>query len=299
MLAMAQARIVAEAIRARRANAKVELVPIVTRGDRARGSVGPSGGKGLFTAELESALRAGDVQLAVHSAKDLPAALPDDLVIAAIPSREDPRDALVSRGGGGIESLPRGATVATSSQRRRAQLLAVRPDLQVVPIRGNVETRIRKALDSPGAGPDAVVLAMAGLRRSGLAVSHAKHICPLAVEAMIPPAGQGALAVQCLALAAEAIDIVAPLDEPVAHQAVLAERAVLRAMGADCRSCIAVHIAPDCYRGEQCWRALAMLAHSDGGNMARFDLTAATPAEAATALLDQMRENRRKDRARR
>ena len=146
MLAMAQSQIVADALRAVHSEIHVELLPIITGGDEQSGPLAPAGGKGLFTAELEQALRSGEIHLAVHSAKDMPAGMPEEFTIAAVPPREDPRDVFVSRAGA-IEELSAGATVGTGSLRRKAQLLAARGDLKVVPIRGNIETRLAKALD--------------------------------------------------------------------------------------------------------------------------------------------------------
>ena len=138
-LALAQSRWVAERL-ARAAGVEVELVPITTRGDRTPGDLAAAGGKGLFTAELEAGLLAGDLDLAVHSLKDLPVALPAGLVLAAFPERADPRDALVSAAASSLEALPAGAVLLTGSLRRRAQLLALRPDFEVRPVRGNVDT---------------------------------------------------------------------------------------------------------------------------------------------------------------
>ena len=226
LLALAQARLVAAAIERTRPPCRAELVPISTKGDRWAGPLDAAGRKGLFTAELEAALRDGRVQLAVHSAKDLPAQMPADLVLAGAPSREDPRDALVTRCGGGLADLPPGAAVGTGSLRRAAQLKALRPDLKIVPIRGNVETRIRKVLDGksgqlpfsaaengncPDFPLDAVILAMAGLKRSGLLETHKDRIHPFPVEDFVPAAGQGTLALQCTAADAAAAPLFAAL----------------------------------------------------------------------------------------
>ena len=145
-LALAQARIAADLLCSCHQGLNVEIVPLATRGDRHRGALAPVGGKGLFTAELEAALREGRLDLAVHSAKDLPAAMADDLVIAAVPPRADVRDVLLSRDGTTVADLPAGAWVGTGSLRRRAQLLDLRGDLEITPLRGNVETRVSKVL---------------------------------------------------------------------------------------------------------------------------------------------------------
>jgi hydroxymethylbilane synthase len=285
---MAQSRIVADALRSCDPELQVELVPIVTRGDRAAGDLRKIGGKGLFTAELQHAVREGTIDIAVHSAKDLPTAMAGDLVIAAVPERADPRDALVSRAGWGISELPAGATVATASNRRAAQLLAARGDLDVVPIRGNVGTRLRKALAgvSGAAGRvDAVVLAMAGLLRSGLAEKHAESIRPLEVADFVPAAGQGALAVQAAAENGQVAELVASVDDPDSHQALLAERRVLTALGADCRSCVGIHIAPE--RGR--WHGYAVFARPDGSEMIRTKVAARDAESVADELIGRLR----------
>jgi hydroxymethylbilane synthase len=279
-LALRQSEIVAGALRAAAGEVGVELAAITTRGDRHRGPLAQVGGKGLFTRELEDALRAGRVQLAVHSAKDLPAAMDEDFAIAAVPPRDDPRDAIVSRHGG-LARLPAGARTGTSSLRRRAQLLAARGDLEVVAVRGNVETRLNKALGEPDEGLDAVVLAMAGLKRSGLAERHGRFIHPLSVEDFVPAAGQGILAIQALASDSATAELVAPLDDLQARGALLAERRLLRELGADCHSCVAIHVAP----AESGWVARGMAARPDGADRIRLTRPGGSADEAADALL--------------
>jgi hydroxymethylbilane synthase len=283
-LALRQSRLVADAIRADHEHLEIELVAMTTRGDRVGGRLASAGGKGLFTRELEQALRSGRVQLAVHSAKDLPTEMAGEFTIAAVPARADPRDALVSRFAG-VDGLPAGAAVGTGSPRRRAQLLALRADLAVAPVRGNVETRLSKAL-APKGGLDAAVLAMAGLLRSGLADSHAEFIHPLDIEDVIPAAGQGVLAVQALRDNVEVVELLAPLDDPAARAALSAERGVLRRLGADCHSCLAVHVAPQ----EDRWCARGMIARPDGSDMVRVKCLAGGAEEAAEALLAGLRE---------
>jgi len=283
-LAMAQSRIVADCILAHYPGLDIELVPIVTAGDRLAGSLAPVGGKGLFTAELETALREGDIQLAVHSAKDLPVAMADDFAIAAAARREDPRDALLSPQGLDIRHLPPKARVGTSSLRRGAQLLAIRDDLEILPLRGNVETRLGKLL-SPGGGErlDAIVVAMAGLKRLGLADDNLGRIYTLEVSDIIPAAGQGVLAVQSLAGRKQLGRLMDAISDPPTEVAWLAERFVLADMGADCHSCIAVHVAG---RHGQ-WLARGMT--GDGREITRYETAAQTPQEAAEKLLAEMR----------
>lgn len=208
------------------------LVPIRTSGDDRRVLPGPGvTGKGLFTKEIEDALLAGQVDLAVHSLKDLPTETSSGLTLAAFPERADVRDAVVSRRAGGLEGLPERARVGTSSLRRRAALLAFRPDLEIVPLRGNVPTRVRRV----GAGDlDAVVVALAGLTRLGLA-DGAVPLDPL----RHPPApGQGALAVEVRAGDEPVLDLVRPLDDTGVRTAVVAERAALGALEGGCRAAI-------------------------------------------------------------
>src|SRR5512138_2249074 len=192
-LAKWQANHVAGLLRDREPGLEVRLHELVTRGDKILDvALAEVGGTGLFVKEIEDALLAGDAQIAVHSMKDLPAVLAPGLVLAAVPPREDPRDALCSPRWKTLDKLPKGAKVGTSSLRRSAQLKALRPDLELHMVRGNVETRLRKASE----GLDAVVLAYAGLRRLGLA-EHATHV--LSPEEMLPAVAQGALALEARA----------------------------------------------------------------------------------------------------
>jgi hydroxymethylbilane synthase len=224
-LAMAQSGIVARAIEAA-AGVAVDLVPIKTRGDAITDRpLELVGGKGLFTKEIEQALLQHQVDVAVHSMKDLPAEEVDGLVIAAIPTREDPRDALV---GGKLADLPPGAVIGTGSARRRLQILGLRPDLTVRGIRGNVDTRIGKQ----HAGEfDSVVLALAGLSRLGRA-AEATDVLP--VDVMIPAPGQGALAIQCRANDGEVRKDLLHIHDFATAVCVNAERAFLIALGAGC-----------------------------------------------------------------
>lgn len=221
-LALAQARLIANAL-----GADVELRVIRTAGDASDRPISELG-DGVFVAALEEALARGEVDIAVHSLKDLPTEERPDLLIAAIPEREDPRDVIITRERGGLASLPRAAVVGTSSPRRAAFLRALRPDIETREIRGNVETRMRKVADGQF---DATVLALAGLRRLGIAVAPDEILDPRDC----PPApGQGALAVQCRAADDRIAEIVRRLDDAPTRIAVTAERAVLRALGASC-----------------------------------------------------------------
>ena len=275
-LAQAQARAVAQALAV-----PAELVAISTRADRTARPLAEVGGKGLFTAELEEALRAGRVHLAVHSAKDVPAVMADGTVIAAVPPRADPRDALVCAGAGDLDALPRGARVGTSSPRRACQLLADRPDLLIVPVRGNVDTRLGKLR---AGHVDALVLAMAGLERLGLLGELAGMIRPLPVELFVPAAGQGALVVQCLAVAAEARALASAANDAESISAVMAERMVVRRLGAGCRSAVGVHVR----REGPAWRAVGMVGRADGREVVRCSALGPCARAAAERLLEAL-----------
>jgi hydroxymethylbilane synthase len=229
-LARAQTEQVVARLRRLYPDLDVEIVPISTSGDRSQASnvPGPGWGTGVFVRELESALARGEIDAAVHSLKDLPPELAPGLTIAAVPSRADPRDTLITRAGIAFVDLPQGALVGTSSARRSAFLTAARPELRFAPVRGNVETRLRKLL----AGEyDALVLARAGLERLGLQV----HEVPLDEALLLPAPGQGALAVECRADDAETRRRLAPLHDVEIGAAVAAERRAMAELEGGCR----------------------------------------------------------------
>ncbi len=232
-LALRQTDIVLNALRSACTAARLDVRAIRTAGDRSRASLSEIGGRGVFVVELERALLSGEIDIAVHSLKDLPSLETPGLTIAAVTLREDPRDALVSRDGRLLSDLPPRAVVGTGSPRRAAQLLALRPDLRVADIRGNVDTRIRKVQDGDY---DAVVLAAAGLARLGC-LDRAAEILP--PEVMLPAAGQGALAVQARTDDGEAAELVRAVDHPDTRAAVTAERAFERRLGGGCQAAIA------------------------------------------------------------
>ncbi len=208
--------------------APVDVVPIVTEGDRSAAALTQIGGTGVFVSALRQALLDGDIDVAVHSFKDLPTAAADGIVLAAVPPREDPRDVLVARNGLTLGELPAGARVGTGSPRRAAQLRALGLGLEIVPIRGNVDTRLGKV----AAGEvDAVVLALAGLRRLGRADEATEILDPIQV---LPAPAQGALAVECRLSDDEARAVLRALDDPDSRAAVAAERALLAALEAGC-----------------------------------------------------------------
>ncbi|MCI0384076.1 hydroxymethylbilane synthase [Streptomyces sp. CNQ085] len=230
-LAMAQSGQVAERVR-RLTGGPVELVEITTFGDVSREHLARIGGTGVFVSALRDALLGGEIDFAVHSLKDLPTSQPEQLALAAVPVREDPRDALVARDGLTFEELPDGARVGTGSPRRMAQLAAwarsLGRDVEIVPIRGNVDTRIGYVRSGE---LDAVVLAAAGLRRVGLIGEATELLNPGAV---LPAPGQGALAVECAASRTDLAALLAELDDPRTRVAVTAERTLLSALEAGC-----------------------------------------------------------------
>ncbi|GAA2945871.1 MULTISPECIES: hydroxymethylbilane synthase [Streptomyces] len=230
-LAMAQSGQVAEAV-TRVTGRPVELVEITTYGDTSREQLAQIGGTGVFVTALRDALLKGEVDFAVHSLKDLPTAQPDDLVVAAVPVREDPRDVIVARDALKFTDLPSGARIGTGSPRRMAQLNSYARshglDIATVPIRGNVDTRIGYVR---GGELDAVVLAAAGLNRIGRGDEVTDF---LSVDTVLPAPGQGALAIECAADNADLVAALAELDDPLTRIAVTAERSLLAALEAGC-----------------------------------------------------------------
>jgi hydroxymethylbilane synthase len=233
-LALWQAEHVAALLREAHRGLTVELLPMSTKGDRILDrSLAAIGGKGLFIKELEAALEDGRAHLAVHSMKDVPGELPAGMTLAAMLPRADPRDALITRGARGLDDLPRGARLGTSSLRRRAQLLAIRPDLLITTLRGNVETRLKRLDDGE---LDAIVLAAAGLTRLGLQSRISALLDP---SVSLPAVGQGVIGIECRSDDLPAWDAVRALNDAAAHAAVSAERAFARRLGGSCQSPIA------------------------------------------------------------
>ncbi len=240
-LALWQAHHVRDALTARDADLEVELIVIVTRGDKILDRpLSQVGGKALFVKEIEQALLDGAADVAVHSMKDVPAELEPSLTMAAISQREDPRDALCAAAVASLDELPQGARVGTSSLRRSCQLKARRPDLEIVPLRGNVPTRLRKLHED---GLDAVVLAMAGLVRLG----HADKVTEaLSTEICLPAVGQGVLGIETRAADTDTFDRVrAALHDEATARRVVAERAFLARLEGDCKTPLAAHAVID------------------------------------------------------
>lgn len=237
-LALAQAAMVRARLAAAHgwAPERIDVRTIRTTGDVIRDRpLSELGGKGLFTKEIEEALAAGEVDIAVHSAKDMPTVLPDGLIIAAVLPREDPRDVFISRKAPSLRNLPPGAMVGTASLRRQALVKQLRPDLQVMPFRGNVETRLRK-LDAGEV--DATLLALAGLKRLGLADAATET---LAADEFIPAVGQGIIAIEARANDTATRNLLAAIDHADSMMALITERAFLTVLDGSCRTPIAGH----------------------------------------------------------
>jgi hydroxymethylbilane synthase len=237
-LALAQARMVRQALAGAHGldPERIAIETIRTSGDRIQDRpLAEVGGKGLFTKEIEEALAAGAIDLAVHSSKDMPTVLPPDLVLTAFMEREDPRDVFISRKATTIAGLPRGASVGTASLRRQAMMKRLRPDLAIVPLRGNVETRLRK-LDEGVA--DATLLALAGLKRLGLA-DHATAV--LDVNEFLPAVGQGAIGIETRAGDSRTREMLAAINHADTFSALSAERAFLAVLDGSCRTPIGGH----------------------------------------------------------
>ncbi|MBX3184423.1 MAG: hydroxymethylbilane synthase [Polyangiaceae bacterium] len=276
-LALAQARAWLRTLTEARPEVTVEELHVTTTGDKIQDrALSQIGGKGLFIKEIEEALLDGRARLAVHSMKDLPAELAPGLTVACVPVREDPRDALVTRSGGPLTELPEGARVGTSSLRRQVQLARARPDLRFSPLRGNVDTRLRKC---EAGEVDAIVLAAAGLHRLGLAERISEY---LSAEQVLPAGGQGALAIEVSEADEELRALLAPLQHVETSRRVAAERGVLRAVEGSCQ----VPVAAFAERVGDALRLRGLLAEPDGSRLRQRELVAPWPAsdEAADAL---------------
>jgi hydroxymethylbilane synthase len=260
-LALWQANHVAEALRALGHTVEIEIIR--TTGDRMQqasfDAAGKTLGKGIFTKEIEDALADNHVDLAVHSYKDLPTELDSRFTIAAVPAREDARDAFVSVNYESLEALPSGARVGTGSLRRQSQLLAMRRDVECVDIRGNIDTRLRKLADRE---VDALILAAAGLERIGR-IENVRH--RFNVEEMCPAAGQGALAIECRNGDSATIGVLAALEDSAARFATDCERGVLAALGGGCMVPIGVH----CRADGDAYMTIAVVANPAGTRIIR------------------------------
>jgi hydroxymethylbilane synthase len=273
-LALAQARAFARALEVAVGDLTVEELHVVTTGDKVVDvPLSKVGGKGLFTKEIEQALAAKEAHFAVHSFKDVPAELADDFAIACVPKRADPRDVLVSRTGAGLDELPKGAKVGTSSLRRRIELSAARPDLAIVEMRGNVDTRLRKLDEGQF---DAIVLARAGLDRLGLSARVTQNLDP---GRCIPAAGQGALAIECRADDEATRAILATMRDEETSVAVACERGVMATVGGSC----AVPFGAYARREGEDMVVRALLARASGERATRIERRFAWPGSEGQA----------------
>jgi len=269
-LALAQAKWVMDKITAHYPDIRVDLIKITTKGDRIiNRPLRAVGGKGLFVKEIEESLNRGEIDIAVHSLKDVPAELPDTLCIGIIPEREDPHDVMITKSNIHLKDLPEGSRVGTSSLRRSAQILHYRPDLKIVSLRGNLDTRIRK-LES--ADIQAIVVAAAGLKRIGLAD---KITQPLSLDFMVPAVGQGALGLEFRLDDQETINMLKFLDHYATRVAVEAERSFLMELQGGCQ----VPIAGLARLKDNSLLLDGLVADLDGGTIVR-DTVIGTPEKA-------------------
>jgi len=273
-LALAQTRATMAELRRISAELVIEEVQITTTGDRVQDrALNQIGGKGLFVKEIEEAILEGRADLAVHSMKDVPAELAAGLTIGCIPKREDPRDVVVTRSGCRFDELAAGSRVGTSSLRRAVQLKKLHAGIEIVPMRGNVDTRLRRCAEG---SVDAIVLARAGLSRLGLLERATETLDP---DRCIPAVGQGALALELRAADRELGELVARLSDPETTIAVAAERGVLEAVQGSCQLPVAAHAR----RTDTGMRLDALLAEPDGSRLRQRDLVVSWPASAAEA----------------
>jgi hydroxymethylbilane synthase len=263
-----------------------EVKPIVTRGDRILDvTLSKVGGKGLFVKEIEEALLNQDIDLAIHSMKDMPFELPEGLAIGAVPKREDPRDCLVSRKGLSLAELPKGARVGTSSLRRSAQLQAYRPDLRIESMRGNIDTRLRKLTDE---GFDAILLAAAGLHRMGWKERITEYLSP---DVCLPAVGQGALAIECRSSDDDVLSLLKRLNDPAAERTVASERRLLGLLNGGCQVPIGAYAQLESEATDAALILTGLVASPDGTQMLKetamgFD-SQQVGSEVAQALLSR------------
>lgn len=277
-LALRQTAWVRERIAQRHPDLHIEVIRIKTAGDRITDvPLAQVGGKGLFVKEIEEALLRGEINLAVHSMKDVPSELPSGLHLGAVTEREDPRDALISREARGLRELPSAARIGTSSLRRGAQLLGINPDWEIVPLRGNLDTRIKKLKTE---NLDAVIVAAAGVRRMGLNDTVTEYLPP---EVMLPAVGQGALGIECLQ-EGEINTLIALLNHPESATAVAGERAFLRRLGGGCQVPIAAY--GQVRGGGIVMRGL--VARLDGSHLFRAEAQGTDPEGVGTQLAEDL-----------
>lgn len=280
-LALTQTNWVIERLQELEPDLKIRSEKIVTKGDRILNvTLSKVGGKGLFVKEIEQALLDGKIDLAVHSMKDMPSEMAPGLVIGSIPKREIPTDALLSRDKKTLDELPSGAVVGTSSLRRQAQILAYRPDLKVEPVRGNLETRIRKMQEGQF---DAIILATSGLKR----MDWENKICQeLSPDIMLPAVGQGALAIQCREDDKELLALLKRLNHDETMKAVYAERAFLHAFQGGCHMPIAAYATLD----QDDIHLTGLVAHPDGTTVIKKSSTGKDAEKLGKDLAELLKE---------
>ncbi|TLS39216.1 hydroxymethylbilane synthase [Pseudalkalibacillus caeni] len=264
-----------------------EIKEFVTKGDRILDvTLSKVGGKGLFVKEIEQAMLDGEIDMAVHSMKDMPSVLPEGLTIGCIPEREDHRDAIIAKGYDSFEELPEGAVVGTSSLRRQAQIQAARPDLKVKWIRGNIDTRLRK-LDEEDY--DAIVLAAAGLHRMGWSKDVVTEYLPL--DVCLSAVGQGALGIECRESDKELLDLLSRLNDDYTNRTVMAERAFLHSLEGGCQ----VPIAGYAEEREGTLMLTGLVGEPDGSRIIKESLKGDDPVELGKTLANNLKDRGAKE----
>jgi len=283
MLALTQTNWVVDQLKALDPDATFELHEIVTKGDRILDvTLSKVGGKGLFVKEIEQSLLDRETDLAVHSLKDMPAELPEGLVIGAIPERVDPRDVLLSKDGRTLDQLPHGALVGTSSLRRSAQLLAYRPDIQIESLRGNIDTRVRKLNEG---NFDAIVLAAAGLERVKWDGTISQY---LPIEISLPAVGQGALAIECRADDEKMLKLLARFDHAPTRLAVTAERSFLHRLEGGCQVPIGAYATVDEGHPQPLISLTGLVAAPDGTRVFRHTASGTDPVALGREVAEEL-----------
>ena len=282
-LALIQTELTLAVLREAHPDVRFEVVTVTTQGDANQTAPLAGMGLGVFVKEIERRLETGEIDMAVHSLKDMPTVLPPGMALGAVLERADPRDALVSHLGTTLDEFPAGAKIGTSSPRRQAQIAERRPDLEIVPIRGNVDTRLRKAA---GDECDGTVIAVAGLDRMGMSEVITEYLSP---EEFVPPPGQGAMAVEIRADDERIAEVVASADHAPTTAAVTAERSFLEALGGGCQVPVGAYAEFD---GSDSLRLTVFMAAPDGSTTYRVTVTGAPsdPVGLAAAGWEVMRE---------
>ncbi|MFB1099196.1 MULTISPECIES: hydroxymethylbilane synthase [Bacillaceae] len=286
-LALTQTKWVIEQLKQAGAPYEFEIKKIETKGDKILDvTLSKVGGKGLFVKEIEQAMYDEEIDMAVHSMKDMPSELPVGLTIASVPVREDYRDAFISKNNVSLRELPEGAIVGTSSLRRASQILAIRPDIEIKPIRGNIDTRLKKLENEDF---DAIVLAAAGLKRMGWSDDIVTEF--LETDLCLPAIGQGALAIECRDTDMELIELLAKINDSYTQQTVAAERTFLYLMNGSCQ----VPIAGVAHMEEDDVVLTALIASADGKQVFKEEVRGADPQEVGKLAAERMQEQGAQD----